>query len=148
MRGWLDRLLGCHGELQALSSSPGSQKKATCQVQWTYATLFSNVHAVAGAMCAASHTHSSPSEASAKPVGGARQSFGERHMVVCGPALLQSVAAIVCSQQEYVGVFVPAEDTDEDTLSNLLVVQRACEASIILIDLEVWNGLSAALIYR
>ncbi|NJR43438.1 MAG: hypothetical protein HC767_13040 [Akkermansiaceae bacterium] len=55
------------------------------------------------------------------------------------------MAAIACGLQEYVGVFVPAEDKDAQTLSNLLVVQRACDASIILIDVEVWNGLSAAL---
>lgn len=142
---WLDRLLARHGDLQALSCSRGSEKKAISQLQWTYATLFRNVHTVVGAMCAASHAHRWPSEALAEPENGARPSFGERHVVVCGPALLQSVAAIACSQQEYVGVFVPTEDRDEHTLSNMLVIQRACEASIVLMDLEVWNGLNADL---
>lgn len=145
---WLDRLLARHGDLEALSCSPGSEKNATCQLNWTYADLFRNVQAVGGAMCAASHENSSPSDDSAEPVNGARHSFGEAHIVVYGPALLQSVAAIACSQQDFAAVFVPTEDRQEHTLSNLLVIQRACDASIILIDFDVWRNLKADLANR
>lgn len=107
--------------------------------------LLSNVQTVAGAMYAASHAHGSPSGPSAEPIRGAQQSFGDRHVVVCGPALLQAMAAITCSHHAFIGVFVPAEDTDEHTVSNLLVIQRACDASVLLVDLEVWNDLNAAL---
>jgi hypothetical protein len=145
MHDWLEALLARQGDLQAISASTGSEHKSARDIKWTYGTLLSSVQAVASAMCAASHAPSSPTEVGAGRVNGARPSLGERHVVMWGSAFLQSVVAIACSKHGYVGVFVPAEDTDEHTLSIVLIVQRACEASIILIALEVWNDLSAPL---
>lgn len=145
---WLDSLLARHGELQALSSWRSAEKGAKSDVRWTYASVFSHVQAVSSGIRGALRSHIPPSGASTEPVGVTRHICGERHIIVCGPAHLQSVAAIVCSLHGYVGVFVPAEDTHKHTVSNLHVVQRACDAEVILIDEEVWNGLGAELMNR
>jgi hypothetical protein len=68
--------------------------------------------------------------------------------VVCGSALLQSVAAIACCKGGYVGVFVPSEDTPEQTVSNIGITQRACEASIVLVDVGFWEELASPSAYR
>lgn len=143
----INSLLECEGMLGALLENACDNENAALSVKgpgadisWSFSTIHRHVSAVAAALKACLGTRVPQRSPSGAFPDQSADRGSPRHVVVCGSTAFQAIMATACYRQGYVGVFVPTNE--EETLSCISVVQRACEAFAIVVDDNTWSSLS------
>jgi hypothetical protein len=67
------------------------------------------------------------------------RSKDENCVILCGDGPLHAMAGLACLLHGFVAVFVPLEAEAEETLAQVLLVQRASQASAVLFSPGVWR---------